>query len=157
MIFSTYEIVDDDEVERVCPQCGYADIVADLCDEARFALVDTTEFAAAVIELRLLRKTRALFDRFPNSRHPCVVDKLHLKNEPQPDDQLQRELDADPELKEFLQPCYGFYLPARLKFCEERTKLPEGAGRADIACPKCSHYLVLPKQFYWGIGSRPSR
>lgn len=155
MIFNPHNIVDYDEVEWVCPHCGFADVASDLASEAKFALVDTTEFKRASTELCLLRKTKDLFDRYPDSLHPCVVDKLHLKTDPQADDEFQRELDEDPELKEFLQPYRGFLLPARLKYCEkkERTKPPENAQRADIACPKCSHYMILAERFYMMIGT----
>ena len=155
-LFIPYCIVSYDTVERLCPECGYKDSVDDLPKNAKLALVDTTHFVMAQTELRLLRKTKALFARFPDSRHPVVVGKMHMDVEPQADPGFDAELKADPELNRFLDPDHGFYLPARLRVCERaaESEPPERSQRADIACPECGHFLILPEQFFRMVGLR---
>ena len=155
-LFMPYNIVTYDTVERLCPKCGYTDSVDNLSKDAKLALVDTTHFVMAQTELRLLRQTKSLFDRFPDSRHPVIVSKMHMDVAPKDDPEFDAELAANPELKRFLDPNHGFYLPARLRVCEktEETSPPQTSQRSDIACPECSHFLILPEQFFMMVGLR---
>ncbi len=118
-IFFPYNIVHYDSVETTCPECGYSATECDFSEDAKLALVATTEYVRATTELRLLRRTRDLFERFPDSHHPYVIAKMHLKIDPEPDPAFDAELDQDSELRKFLHPDRGFYLPARLKVCEK--------------------------------------
>ena len=155
-IFFPYNIVHYETVDTTCPECGYSAHQSDLLKKAKLALVATTQYVRAATELRLLRKTQDLFARFPNSRHPYVVDKLNLKVGSEPDPEIEAELEQDPELRNFLNPDHGFYLPARLKVCEktEQKTPPPESSREDIACPQCSHFRILPEDFYYMVGMR---
>lgn len=145
------------EIPTICPHCGYTETSTALSNDTKRAFVNATRYHRAITELRLLRKTKVLFDRFPDSRHRVVVDKMHLKDSPCEDAELDAELDADPDLRHFLRPEHGFYLPARLALIE--GQLPEIASfeteSPDLACPKCSQYRVLPESCYYQSGSSP--
>jgi len=153
-IFRSYNIVYYDTLETLCPDCGYCGTECDLSKAAKLALVATTEYTHAKTELRLLRESRDLFAQFPDSRHPFVVSKLGLDISPEPDPAFEAALSQ--ELREFLNPDHGFILLARLKRCEkkEQHSPPTEASVPDIACPRCSHFRILPENFYLMVGVR---
>jgi len=151
-IHNPHNIVYYETVETECPECGFKGTNRELRKKGKLALLETTQYFMAVTELRLLRRTRDLFNRHPTSRHAYVVEKLNLKVDSEPDPELEEELADDHELQEYLES--GFNLPARLSACEKREPKgpPRAADRDDIACPDCSHFLILPEQFYDMIG-----
>ena len=152
-IFRPELIVNYTDVPVECPHCGYTDSSATRTKTSKLALVTTTRYHRTVTELALLHRTKQLFDRFPDSRHSAIVDKLHLKDAPCDDAAFDAALDADPDLRDFLQPRHGFYLPARLAYASEQAAtIPPEITRKEIQCPDCSKYLVLPEDFFIMIG-----
>lgn len=152
-VFDSDNIIHYERIETECPQCGYSRPRDDLCETGKLALIETTEYVRSITELRLLRRTRDLFERHPHSKHPIIVHQMLLKIVPEPDPALDEELDRDQELKKFLNG-FSFYLPARLASCEktEPKEPPAVSDRDDIACPECSHFLILPEQFFFRVG-----
>lgn len=115
------------------------------------------QLRAVPSELSLLQRIKMLFDRFPESRHPARVDKLHIRlpdgSEDESDPQFEAAMREDPEVAECLCPSVGitsFYLPARLKYISETvSSLEERLPDLPVThCPSCNGAtLQIPDSF----------
>ncbi len=143
-----------DEIELKCSACDYGATRSDVDLETKEALVRTTPHHELAEEHRLLTRTKEFFGRFPDSRHPLIVRLMFLHDppEPRPDSTFDTALASDTELRDFLKDnmCY---LPARIEFCADRCReYDHYTRRADVACPNCDGYLILPREFYFRVG-----
>jgi hypothetical protein len=141
-----------DSIPLRCVQCGFETRLLKPSREVLGALYEVSSLHESEHELALLQRTKALFDRFPHSRHPQKVCKQFLSNEERPkmgsDPEFDQALDAEPELKTFLDRS-SFYLPARIQGV---TKWMEKQGQPDlhlIGCTHCGsgHFCIEPKFF----------
>ncbi len=116
-------------------------------DTVRDALVQASYIRLFQVEIVLLQRTQALFDRFPGSRHPKKIYHLFVRQSERldvfPDAEFAEALGNDPELSVLLQS--GFLLPARLAFITEACRRWESElDDAPIRCVTCAqgHYLI---------------
>jgi len=139
------------ELENVpvsCSTCGVQTELHSPDEAVRHALHDASYIQSFKKEIVLLQRTQALFDRFPESRHPIKVNHEHVekaeRTQVQADTDFDRALADDAELRHFLMRS-SFLLPARLagvsKACDEwQQRLDDSL----IRCNACQygHYVI---------------
>ena len=147
-------ILEFDEIPVECVHCGYSETRTDFADETKQAVIETTVHSELDTERKMLQRTRLLFDRYPKSRHPIILNKTGRRKTviPSSDPAFESELIADPELHEFLTNG-GFNLDARESFVASRIpELLPYTEREDLRCHQCGAYLVIPRSFYYQVG-----
>ena len=129
-----------------CYSCGAKIELHSPTETMLHALHDASYIQSFKKEITLLQRTQALFERFPNSRHPTKINHEYLKAERSQvlaDIEFDRALTDDPELSQFLKS--GFWLPARLngvsKACIEWQERLDDSEIRCVAC-KNGHYVI---------------
>ena len=135
----------------LCDHCGQENTLLDPTDQVCDALVSASYIHEFQQELALLKRTQALFDRFPDSRHHSKLAKEYLAQRPkaQPDPEFEKDLSEDTDLKAFLRTT-GFWLPARLNGVQESLiQWQKELDHHSIQCSSChkGHYRVEPGFF----------
>lgn len=141
-----------ESIPIICDYCGKESTLEQpprqICD----ALVNASYIYDFQQELTLLKRTQALFNRFPDSCHYKKLGKEYLDSErpkSQPDLEFEKALNEDTELKSFLG-THGFWLPARLKGVQASlSRWQEELDREAIRCALCNkgHSRVEPDFF----------
>ena len=144
------------DIPTLCSGCGVHATWTDLTQKAKERLIEASSFYSLTAELVLLKRLNDLIALFPDTKHPLIHDKRRKSKrngEPEDDVRIERLLDQDHELREFLTNC-GFDLDARTSFVEERLNTIRFAtGHPDIACRQCGAYCYLPESFLMEVGS----
>jgi hypothetical protein len=144
-----------------CPSCGYSDNLHRPDRWLRHAVLERTVLDELKEELALLNRAERLFERFPEG-HQLIetsIDRLLSGRWPSVKEignpALVEALDADPELKQFLE-SRMFSLPGRGEYVQGQVEEIEKDAREDpvfqAACPACQRdALRLERTFYDGL------
>jgi hypothetical protein len=141
-----------DDGNVACKSCGATFPPETFPQDQLDRLVDRRDYLGLFQEMRLLTRTKALFDAHPDARR--VVESIQRRTmdaifsggeadveedgeRSAEDDQFDRFMEGDPELKGFLKGT-TFLLEPRLAFVEGRLADLEGrVDRPAPACPRC--------------------
>lgn len=141
-----------DSIPLLCVRCSFQTVIPKPSEGVLDALYEVSLLREFQHELMMLQRTKALFDSFPNSRHPQKMCKEFGSKEERPkmeaDPELDKALDADPELKAFLRRS-SFWLPARMKFVTEAIARCKKPNLHLITCTTCEngHFFIEPNFF----------
>ncbi len=155
MIFDAYEgIANYTELDVACENCGEVSTIPRPDNSKCHRLIEGYYFHSSIAELELLKRAQKLFDSRPLSNHRHIIRKTYREpvNNPEDSSLLQKAIDADPHLKEFLEMCDFSFHPRKQSIEKSINNSRKILASNTTPCPHCGGALRLTEESHDACG-----